>query len=103
MHRGSTVISETGGTQNGRIVRFNIDFKFRRVLNAVLCLLGILPASELSVPTELLVSSETSALKTQTPGDYPKYTVRQLFLQLSAVALFLVKSRTLRNAMNFIG
>ena len=56
---------------------------FRRVLNAVLCLLGNLPASELLVPT---FSSETSELKAQMPGDYPKDTIRQktvLFIHIT--------------------
>ena len=40
---------------------------FRCVLNAVLCLLGNLPASELLVP---------KALKAQMPADYPKDKTR---------------------------
>ena len=55
------------------------------MLNAVLCLLGINTPQLQSwvsllrstpMKMERIVSSETSALKAQTPGDYPKDTIR---------------------------
>jgi hypothetical protein len=45
---------------------------FRRVLNVVLFLLGNSPASVV----DQVECSETSAFKTQTPGNYPKETIQ---------------------------
>ena len=58
---------------------------FRRVLNVICSFLGNSYFIDLPMKMEPIVSSETSAVRTQTPGNYPKRSklnIHQLQLKL---------------------